>query len=132
MVTLGEAKQHLQTQKELLIQRRKEALTAEESLEKIKTRIPQVTQQRLRDAKGIFSGLKGRERRRMAERAKQELSEKYGQIKGFKEGLSEYELQQLIPLEKEIATVEKQQSAYNVLRSEAEKTLQEYEGQFTS
>lgn len=130
MPTIEEAKQALENARYIVQQKRQEAQEAEQKLKASEQNIPQATQQSLRG--GAFYGIQGRQKLREAEAYSTALKGKQGELSQYQQELQKYETEQLTPYEQQISQAEKEQRAYNTLSSEIDKTIQEYEGQYTS
>lgn len=103
MATAQEARQQLQ-------QRRQEVSQAKQTLQEVKKELPKPTATALR--RGALSGVAGRQRRKVVESARGEISKKEKEIQEYEQELSTYE-QEIQEYEKELQRREKLQQTIN-------------------
>ncbi len=109
MVTIQEAKSQVAQQRQLLVQKRGEISEAEENLQELRQKLPAITQRRLRQ--GSFAGLKGRQRLKAVERARKVLDERGVLIGNYGDELTDFESQNIGPVEEQIRYIEGEQAA---------------------
>ncbi len=107
MVSITEAKQQIEQQKQMIAGKRIEASQVSTQLSDIRSKLPQVTQRGLRQ--GSFAGLKGRLRREALQKTKTSILTKEGLVESYRAALKGYEEETLEPFEEKIKQAEIQQ-----------------------
>lgn len=115
MVDVQQLRQQVQQRKEDISTAKQKAQEESKRLSEQEKKLPRASQARLRGER-LYSGIRGRKRRRQVEDVKKDIKAKKELLKDFQKGLTTYEKEELSPFEESLNVYEKQKAeadAYN-------------------